>query len=169
MRQDKKTGLNYKQERFCRLYTQNWELFHNGTLCYAAAYGIDLDKLDRTPQTNADGVIIPRSSIRDRKYDECSVQASKALRQPKIQNFLVECLNEVMKDDRVDAELAKVIIQDIKLDAKIKAISEYNKLKARVGERIDLTTKGESLNKISDDDKLKIQRAVTEIIKSTGR
>ena len=32
------TGLNPRQELFCRYYTQNDELFGNATLSYAEAY-----------------------------------------------------------------------------------------------------------------------------------
>ena len=41
-------------------------------------------------------------------------------------------LNELLKDDVVDSQLAKIITQDGKLDAKVAAIREYNKLRGRI-------------------------------------
>lgn len=130
--------LTPQQDKFCRLYTQNEELFSNATLSYAEAYGYGLEDLLNVPQCDEKGNTIPRSSERDRAYDICSASASRLLRNEKIQEKVTMYLNELMKDTVVDSQLAKVIMQDRKLESKISAIREYNKLRNRVKDEVNV-------------------------------
>lgn len=62
-----------------------------------------------------------------------------------IQERVYQLLNEMLKDEIVDAQLAKVILQDEKLEPKISAIREYNKIRQRITEKVDLTSGGEKV------------------------
>ena len=59
-----------------------------------------------------------------------------------IQKYIRKCLNKVLRDDIVDAELVKVILQNYELPAKVAAIREYNKLKQRIVEKGEIEHKG---------------------------
>lgn len=143
------TSLNAKQEYFCRLYTQNSELFGNATMCYAEAYGFDLDSLsrERPCDLEPDHEHMPSCppSQYTVAYQTCSSNGSRSLRNAKIQRRITELLNEFMRDDVVDAQLVKTILQDHKLDAKVAAIREYNKLRQRIVEKVDHTSKGKEI------------------------
>ena len=139
---ENENGLTPKQETFCQLYVKNSELFGNGTLAYAQAYGYDLDSMDRVCKTDENLAYIKGTSEYDMAFKVCAVCASQTLRKPKVNERVTKLLNELMTDEYVDSQLAKVVAQDYKLDAKVAAIREYNKLKARIIEKIDHTTAG---------------------------
>jgi hypothetical protein len=129
--------LKAKRELFCRCYAQNTELFGNATLSYAEAFGYDLASLDRERvyKLDEDGketseVEVP--SEYDKAYHVCGVESSKLLKNPEIQGRITTLLNELLKDEVVDSQLAKLIVQDVELPVKIRAISEYNKLRGRI-------------------------------------
>ncbi len=157
--------LTLKQEAFCRFYTQNTELFGNGTLSYAEAYGYDLDSANRNDaeyefvvdevegEDYADSELDEpvkaskkRKLVRPSTYDVmcniCASGASKLLRNPKIDQRLSVLLNEMLTDHNVDAEISKVILQNRDLGSKMRAISEYNKVKNRVIERKEIKVTG---------------------------
>ena len=46
----------------------------------------------------------------------------------------------------MDKQLEKLIVQDADYSAKMKAIAEYNKLKARITEKRDITSGGEKID-----------------------
>jgi hypothetical protein len=127
--------LNPKHEKFCQLYAKNSELFGNGTLCYAETYTYKLDTLSRERLKDSEGKEQP--SEYERAYNVCSVEANRLLRNPRIDARLTKLLNEMLRDDIVDRELAKTILQDRKLEPKISAIREYNKLKQRIIEKVE--------------------------------
>ncbi len=127
--------LNLQQELFCRYYTQNEHLFRNGTLAYAEAYNHDLDSLSRNSEQDEKGMPLPRSSEYDKAYDMCASNASRLLKMDKIQRRITELLNELMRDDVIDSQLVKIIMQDKELRPKVAAISEFNKLRGRITER----------------------------------
>lgn len=140
--------LTPKQELFCRYYTQNTALFGNATLAYAEAYDYSLDELSQERpvlETDEEGNAIKYGvSDYDKAYNVCSVQGSKTLRIPKIQERLVKLLNEYMKDEVVDAQLMKVIISGEDKD-KVAAIKEYNKLRQRIVDKFDHTSGGKPI------------------------
>lgn len=133
--------FNPKWELFCRYYTQNQALFGNATLCYAEAYSYKLDELSEVAvyETNEkDEEVKVEDSEYVKAYNVCSVEGARLLRTPRIQARLTKLLNELLKDEIVDAQLAKTIMQDRKLDSKIAAIREYNKLRQRITDKLDL-------------------------------
>ncbi|HEY1757943.1 MAG TPA: hypothetical protein VGG72_21415 [Bryobacteraceae bacterium] len=138
----KPAPLKPQHEQFCQLYVKNEELFGNATLCYAEAYHYKLESLSHKETRDDDGNLIEASEY-DRAYNVCSVQGHALLRTPKLQDRIYRLLNEMLKDDIVDAQLAKVILQDDKLEPKIAAIREYNKIRQRITEKVDLTSGGE--------------------------
>ncbi|HCP08914.1 MAG TPA: hypothetical protein DIT25_03910 [Candidatus Moranbacteria bacterium] len=129
-----------KKELFCRLYVENDELRGNGGMCFAIASGIDLDKLDRTVLRDEKGDVIQDSEY-NKMMNVCYVSANRLLRNVKISERMRKVLNEMLEDKIVDGELAKVILQNDELPAKISAIREYNKLKKRTIDRLEITNK----------------------------
>ena len=136
--------LKPQHELFCQLYVKNEELFGNGTLCYAEAYSYKLDEFSHEVEKDDQGEKIEDSEY-TKAYNVCSVQAHALLRMPKVLQRITALLNEMLKDDIVDAQLAKVILQDEKLEPKISAIREYNKIRQRITEKVDLTSGGEKV------------------------
>lgn len=149
---------------FCQYYVKNNEYRSNARRCYALAYHYDLDNLpddDAVTETIDDGeggtyerVIEP--STRKKAERVCEVNGCKLLSYTKVQDRIRELLNEMLADDVVDAELAKVILQDHELPAKNKAIQIYNDIKGRVIKKADITSGGEPINNITDDDITKL-------------
>lgn len=131
-------SLNIKQESFCHFYVENDALFGNATLAYAEAYGYALDELSKTDaEYDKEGKIITESTYA-RAYNVCSVDGHKLLRITKVQERVRKLLNTLLRDDLVDSELVKVIKQNYKLESKVSAIREYNKLRNRIKETIDV-------------------------------
>lgn len=121
---DEKLKLNLKQEMFCKLYATNRELFGNATQSYCVAYGIDSGN-----------------------KEACRIAASSAfnlLINTDIQKRINELL-QAITDEMIDQELAYVALQRFELPSKVAAIREFNKLKGRITEKIDHTTKGKEL------------------------
>lgn len=140
--------LTPRQESFCQNYTQNYELFGNATLAYAESYGFDLEaqpKDDAVYEINEakEKVLVEKSSYQ-KMYDMCSGSGSRLRRNAKIQERCRQLLNEFMNDQVIDARLTEIIING-RDEHSINAIKEYNKLKARITEKIDHTTNGESI------------------------
>lgn len=118
--------LTPKQELFCQLYASDKEFFGNGVQSYIEAYGVDTTKRGW--------------------YGTAKAGAHENLTKP----YLLERINEIfeahgLNDQFVDKQLEKLIIQDADFNAKMKAIQEYNKLKARITERRDITSDGEKI------------------------
>jgi hypothetical protein len=128
--------LNPKNELFCRYYTQNSELFGNATHAYAEAFDYKLDTLSQKPVYSDPDEDGNTEKIEDSEYDRachvCAVEASRLLRKPEIQARITVFLNELLKDEIVDSQLAKLITQDADNTAKIAAVREYNKLRGRI-------------------------------------
>lgn len=160
--------LTVKQELFCQFYTQNTKLFGNATLAYAEAYGFELDEADKLDEVIefASGEVMTlrekedldfkgllpkgkyrtiQSSTYTSKYNSCSASSSQLLRNPKIDRRIVELLNDSLTDANIDAEITKVIKQNNDLGAKMRAIGEYNKLRQRIVDKVDHTSKGEKI------------------------
>jgi hypothetical protein len=141
-------ALKAKRELFCRYYTQNQELFGNATMAYAEAYGYELDALSKEGVyeeiENEDGTTDHGKLLEESEYDKacnvCAVEASRLLRNPKIQDRITVLLNELLKDEVVDSQLAKLVTQDRDNPTKIAAIREYNKLRGRIIDRTKIIT-----------------------------
>lgn len=160
-----------KQELFCRYYTQNEELFGNATHSYAEAFGYNLDGLSHDDavyenyidEEGKESRRCVEASSYDRAYNVCSVTGNRLLRKAKVQARITVLLNELLEDKIVDSQLAKVIMQNKELPAKIAGIREYNKLKQRIVDKADITSDGLPLDIINEEQFLKIaKRALTK-------
>lgn len=112
--------LTPQQELFCELYASDKEFFGNGVQSYAEAYGLDLSK--------------------PKDYSTAKSGAYENLTKP----YILERINEIfeahgLNDTFVDKQLEKLIVQDADFNAKMKAIQEYNKLRARITEKKDVS------------------------------
>lgn len=118
---------NARQEMFCRLYATDKEFFGNGVESYLEVYDIDRSKPNW--------------------YKTACVNASRLLGNAKVFNRINELLTEGgLNDAFVDKQLLFLISQQVDLGAKGNAIREYNKLKKRITDKIDLTSKGKQLS-----------------------
>jgi hypothetical protein len=139
---------NPHQELFCRYFTQNEALFGNATLSYAEAYGFNFDELShKCPTHPAKNEEEPDHECAPSEYalayQTCSVNGSRLLRNAKVQALITKLLNDFLRDEVVDSQLAKLIMQDTEPAAKIAAIREYNKLRQRITEKVDHTSGGQ--------------------------
>lgn len=122
----KEDKLNIQQELFCQLYATDREFFGNGTQTYIEVYEPDQKKPNW--------------------YRGAQASASRLL------SNVIICarINELLEmgglnDAFVDKQLLYLIQQHEDKTAKVAAIREYNKLKSRVTEKIDHTSKGKRL------------------------
>jgi hypothetical protein len=146
----KSKRLKPNEELFCRLYTQNSQYRSNGTMSYARAFQYDLDKMStEKPLLSKDPVIYGASEY-EKAHKTCSVMAITLLGKTSIQERLVVLMNQLLRDDIVDAELNRIIMQNDELPSKAAAIREYNKLKQRITDKVDFTTKGQPLNTFNE-------------------
>jgi hypothetical protein len=107
-----KRELNLREERFCILYASDREFFGNGVQSYIEAYNIDLTKKGA--------------------YNTARVSAHDLLTKPNILKKIDKLLDdEGLNDTFVDKQLKFAITQCANINAKIKAITEYNALKGR--------------------------------------
>ena len=121
--------LTPQQELFCQLYAGDREFFGNGVQSYIEAYGVDTSKPGW--------------------YTTARAGAHENLTKPHI----LERIDEIfeahgLNDQFVDKQLEKLIVQDADFHAKMKAIAEYNKLKARITEKRDITSGGEKISSV---------------------
>lgn len=122
---DKK--LNPKQELFCQLYASETEFFGNGVQAYIEAYEPD------TSQKNW--------------YKAACASASRLLSNVKVCERINQLLeSQGLNDQNVDKQLLFLINQHADFKSKAAAIKEYNKLKARITDRLDVTTLGGKLS-----------------------
>lgn len=108
------SDLALKRELFCQYITQDGDLFGNRVLSYAEAYGYKLDELSRDDATfrgkGKKRVMVEPSSY-DKAYHVCAVEGSRLLKFPDIKARIRVLLNDLLKDNIVDARLAEHIIQ----------------------------------------------------------
>lgn len=121
-----KTALNPKQEHFCQLFASDQEFFGNGVQSYIKAYSPDQSKKNW--------------------YKSACVSASQLLSNIKVFTRINELLEESgFNEVAVDKQLAYLINQHDDKTAKLGAIREFNKLKARITEKTDITSGGEPI------------------------
>ncbi len=109
--------LTTRQQRFCELYATDREFFWNWVQVYLEVYDIDTSKSWR--------------------YKTACVNASRLLSNAKV----CKRINELMiswwfTDENVDKQHSFLINQFADLWVKMRAVSEYNKLKNRIVERM---------------------------------
>lgn len=116
----KGTKLTPKQELFCKIYATDREFFGNGTQSYIQAYN-------------------PNRTSKN-WYRAAQSSASDLLSNPMIFNRINELLEEGgFNNVAVDKQISFLIHQQADLSVKIAAIREYNKLKSRIENKIELT------------------------------
>ncbi len=139
--------LNIKQEAFCQYYTRNDAVFGNATQAYAEAYGYRLENLsDEEPTEEVwDEIMEIMKTVKlddspyAKAYNTCSVMGHRLLRNTKINERVKEILREMMVEAEVDSEIMYVIKQKTDFGAKMSAIKEFNKLKGRIIEKVEVT------------------------------
>lgn len=115
----KEYDLNLQQEMFCQYYTSGTEFFGNGLRSYEAAYDVDT--------SNPIG------------YNNAKQGASRLLRIKKICKRINDLIDaEGLNDMNVDKQLFFLLTQNDDFKSKLGAIKEYNKLRQRITERIDI-------------------------------
>jgi hypothetical protein len=118
--------LNPQQELFCRLYATDREFFGNGTQAYIEAYDVDKSKPNW--------------------YKTAMASASRLLSNVKVLGRINELLELAgLNDAFVDKQLELLITQNADYTNKLGAIKEYNKLKQRITDKLDLTSKGKRI------------------------
>lgn len=127
--------LTTRQEQFCQLYATDSEFFGNGVQSYLEIYDIDQSKPNW--------------------YKTACSAASDLLSNPKVFNRINDLLSEGgLNDQNADKQLMFLINQQEDKSVKLGALREYNKLKARITEKIDVTTQGEKITNDSAIDAL---------------
>lgn len=157
--------LTLKQETFCRFYTQKSELFANGTLSYARAYGHDLEnasrddsvyllkngrtvtkkELDDLTDNDTRGSKKIQDSSYDRMHANCRSYASRLTTNDNIIRRIEQLMNEQMTSQAMDARLTEIALHGEDKDS-LPAIKEFNKLKQRITEKKDITSNGETIS-----------------------
>lgn len=114
--------LNKKQKEFCETYVSA-EFFGNGLETYSKVYKIDANTIEGR--------------------NVCKAAASRMLSKKYICDYINELLDrEGLNDTFVDKQLLMVITQFSDLNAKMKAIEAYNKLKQRITDKVDVKHSG---------------------------
>lgn len=122
--------LNEKQELFCQCYATEREFFGNGVQSYIEIYKPDTSKPNW--------------------YKSACVSASQLLSNIKVCRRITELLEDGgFNDTNIDKQLEIVIMQNADFSSKVAAIREYNKLRNRVIERMDHTSKGKELKHLT--------------------
>lgn len=112
------SDLTVEQSEFCNLYVTK-EFFGNGTEAYIEAYSIDLTKKGA--------------------YESARSGASRLLTKDNILKRINELLNnEGLNNSFVDKQLLFILTQNADFGAKIQAIKEYNKLRQRITDKIEV-------------------------------
>ena len=110
--------LTKKQELFCQTFTTKWWLFGNGVQTYIEVYEPDTTKSNW--------------------YKTACQSASQILSNIKVCNRINELLeSNGLNDVEVDKQHKYLIEQHVDFWTKMRAISEYNKLKWRIIEKIE--------------------------------
>lgn len=111
--------LTLRQEQFCRLYATEKEFFGNWVQAYLEVYDIDTTK--------------------KWWYDTARVCASQLLTNPNVYNRINDLLDEQgLNDSFVDKQLLFLLSQQDDKWSKLWAIKEYNKLKQRITDKIEM-------------------------------
>lgn len=140
--------LNPKQDRFCKNYVAyRTNMFSNATLSYSEAYGYDLDSLsheavyeeewDEEKGQTVHGKMLQESEYR-KAYNVCGVESNRLLKNPRINERILKLMNELATDDIVDGKLMENMLQRENFRASNTAISEYNKVKQRITNKLKI-------------------------------
>lgn len=140
-----------KQEFFCELYTASLTTFYgHGQNCYAFAYGHQ-KKID-TLRVNIIGAATTTGRGAKKHLSEysktereikrienvCKASATRLLTNVYIKARINWRLDEAAEDKIMDREAMRVVQQMHNLDAKMRAIERFDKIKGRIIEKVDL-------------------------------
>ncbi len=160
--------LNLNQELFCQLYVKGGEIKGNGTQCYVQAFGIDIDSMSAEQETRIEikggeevEIRIPGTSERERALSVATELASRLLRKVCIQERVNAIFQTLLNDNVVDGQLAKIVLQEGDLHASLGGIKEYNKLKKRVTDLIELKR---PLEDMTDEELAAVQKEARNIL-----
>jgi len=138
-----KKKLNPNQRAFCEYYAGGGEYFGNGVWSYILAYKLEIPLIAYSSL----------SEIQKKSYDSAKQMASELLTNLYIKKRCNELLDALIRDDIVDRELAKVILQNNELPAKVSAIKEYNLLRNRIKQpdspKVEIIFGNEQIKKIA--------------------
>lgn len=120
-KKNEETGLNEKQLLFCQLFLSE-DFFGNGTLAYCKAYGFDPTDV--------------------KQYNTARHNASHLLAKNNVSQHINNMLEEGgLNDNHIDKRLLFLINQNEDKSTALAAIREYNKLKQRITDKLEV--KGE--------------------------
>lgn len=123
-------NLIARQEKFCRLYASEEEFFGNGVASYIEVYNPDTSKKNW--------------------YKVACSSASRLLSNEKVFRRINELLElGGLNDAFVDKQLNFLLNQHADFTNKLGAIREYNKLKQRIVNKMDVTSQGEKITTIT--------------------
>lgn len=109
--------LTLLEKKFCEIYVSK-DFYGNGVQSYIEAYNIDLE--------------------RKGAYEVAKVSACGLLTKPNILAYINQMIDSAgLNDQHVDKQLLHIITQNAEFSSKVAAIREYNKLKARITEKIE--------------------------------
>lgn len=124
--------LTTKEEAFCQYFSTEVDCFGNGVQAYLKAFG-------------------PKVT-----YKTAKSQAYRLLTKPYIINRCRKLIDTYFSNEVADRELAMVALQYGDLSAKVAAIREYNKVKKRITDVVEIydpqvkRTKDEILQELKD-------------------
>ena len=115
------SGLTMEEEKFCQAFVSK-DFFGNGIQSYIEVH----------PNV---------------KYGSAATASRKLLVRTDITDRINALLDEAgLNDNFVDKQLLIMITQNADYSAKIQAIREYNKLRQRIIEKVDLTSQGNAVS-----------------------
>ncbi len=114
--------LSIRQEKFCELYTTDTEFFGNWAQSYLEVYDIDRSKPNW--------------------YKTACVNASKLLSNAKVYTRINDLLeSQGLNNEFADKQLLFLMSQQVDFTNKLWAVREFNKLKKRIDNKMELEIK----------------------------
>lgn len=110
--------LTLQQEMFAQYFTSETEFYGNGVQSYSRAYDEPINQFN---------------------YDSIKARAARLLMTPKIINRITTLLKDGgFNDENVDKQLLFLITQKVDFRSALGAIKEYNKMKNRVQDKLQI-------------------------------
>lgn len=129
-------GLTAKEEEFCRIYASDKEFFGNGHESYMEAFNVTLYKGKK-----------PKGSGNYMTYESMKLAVHRLLTRDNILKRIDQLFEaDGLNDQFVDKQTLKLITQDAEFNVKVKAIAEYNKIKQRITDRVDIRLSREAMS-----------------------
>jgi hypothetical protein len=114
-------GLTLQQKKFCEIYTSETEFYGNGVRSYCEAYGKEVKS--------------------ESSYNAAKKCASVLLTNSNILAYINKLLTDQgLNEVNVDKQLSFLIQQNSDFGTKLGAIKEFNALKERITQKLQLQT-----------------------------